>query len=66
MPQVSLIAPQLSGAASVTAEVDTDPQGVITFTTDLTAPEASAMISGTATPAEPGFAIIANQHRRFE
>ncbi|SLN43805.1 translocation/assembly module TamB domain-containing protein [Pseudooctadecabacter jejudonensis] len=45
----------LSGPAVIEAEVATDEAGVITLSTDLTAPQASATLNGTARPVEGGY-----------
>lgn len=56
---LGLIAPAVSGPATVQADVQTDPQGVITLAATLNAPQASATVDGVATPAPVGYAVSA-------
>ncbi len=55
---IGLVAPQVSGPATVTADVQTDADGVITLDTSLTAPQANADFDGTATPQDGGYSVV--------
>lgn len=55
--ELGLITPDLSGPATLAANVATDVDGVITLDTSLTAPNADAAFIGTATPAAKGYTV---------
>jgi translocation and assembly module TamB len=54
---LNILAPSLSGPATLIADVTTDPQGNITLDTNLTAPRATAELQGIATPIEGGYVL---------
>ena len=54
---LNLVAPSLSGPATLTADVQTDPQGVIILEAVVTAPQAETLVQGTASPIEGGYSV---------
>jgi translocation and assembly module TamB len=56
---LNLVTPTLSGPATLTADVQTDPQGVITLDAGVTAPRAEASAQGNASPIEGGYVVRA-------
>ncbi len=54
---IGLIAPQISGPATLETDVQTDANGVITLDTSLSAPQANAAFDGVATPVDGGYSI---------
>lgn len=54
---LSILAPSLSGPATLRADVQTDAQGDITLDTTVTAPRANATVQGVATPLEGGYVL---------
>lgn len=57
LSNLGILTPFLSGRANVQADVVTDENGVIMLTTELTAPQADAVVTGTATPAQTGYVV---------
>jgi len=57
LTNLSVVAPALSGPATVDLDVSTDAAGVITMTTQAKAPQATADLNGVARPVEGGYAI---------
>lgn len=57
LDDLSRIAPDLSGPATLNADVSTDEAGVVTLQTDITAPRAMATFQGTATPQDSGYLV---------
>ncbi|MCF2872397.1 translocation/assembly module TamB domain-containing protein [Octadecabacter sp. G9-8] len=54
---LNILAPSLSGPAILNADVETDPQGNVTLTTELSAPNATATVQGVASPLEGGYVL---------
>lgn len=52
---LSVVTPELSGPAMLTADVQTDDAGIITLDANLDAPRASASATGTASPLTGGY-----------
>ncbi|MGJ8610678.1 MAG: translocation/assembly module TamB domain-containing protein, partial [Octadecabacter sp.] len=57
LADLSRIAPSLSGPAMLSANVDTDEDGVIKLVTTVTAPSARADVDVVATPVTDGYAV---------
>ena len=56
---LNLVTPSLSGPATLTADVQTDPNGVILLDAGLNAPLAETLVQGTASPIEGGYIVRA-------
>lgn len=54
---LGLIAQQVSGPATLAADIATDVNGVVTLETTIDAPQANAMFDGVATPIEGGYFV---------
>ncbi|SMX33855.1 translocation/assembly module TamB domain-containing protein [Octadecabacter ascidiaceicola] len=54
---LNILAPELSGPATLTADVKTDSEGVIALDADVAAPHISASTVGTASPHENGYVL---------
>lgn len=57
LTDLGLITPDLSGPATLNADIETDPQGVVSLDTKIAAPRANASFVGTATPATDGYIL---------
>jgi translocation and assembly module TamB len=56
---LNLVTPSLSGPATLTADLQTDVQGVVSLDLDANAPQAEASAQGTASPIEGGYVVRA-------
>lgn len=54
---LNVVTPELSGPATVTADVQTDAEGIITLDASLDAPRARASVVGTASPLAGGYVL---------
>ena len=54
---LNVIAPEISGPATLTAVVETDSEGVIALDANIVAPHANATAVGTASPLENGYVL---------
>ena len=57
---LGLISSELAGPATITADIETDAQGIVTLDTVIDAPQANATVFGTASPIEGGYFLDAD------